>query len=212
MAICPAGIDTGADTEQDLDSVVIAVQPDKLALAAAESGTLDVRLIGQLAGDDQDLFELALVLVKESKEGYPRGTVFWNETAARFIQVLAMHHGAGASTAAGGVFDAAMLMQLKKFIVDHLDEPLDVATLARITGRSQFHFSRVFARSVGVSPYRYIVHQRLHRAVELARDGCLGLAEIAARTGFADQSHLSRWIRRVHGVSLTELQPRPLAA
>jgi AraC family transcriptional regulator len=33
----------------------------------------------------------------------------------------------------------------------------------------------------------------------------LGLAEIAASTGFADQSHLSRWVRRVHGVSLTQL-------
>jgi len=31
------------------------------------------------------------------------------------------------------------------------------------------------------------------------------LAEIAARTGFADQSHLSRWVRRVLGVSPTQL-------
>jgi pimeloyl-ACP methyl ester carboxylesterase len=30
-------------------------------------------------------------------------------------------------------------------------------------------------------------------------------AEIAAHTGFADQSHLSRWVRRVHGVPLTQL-------
>jgi AraC family transcriptional regulator len=45
----------------------------------------------------------------------------------------------------------------------------------------------------------------LRRAVELVRDGRLGLAEIAACTGFADQSHLSRWVRRVYGVSLTQL-------
>jgi AraC-like DNA-binding protein len=32
-----------------------------------------------------------------------------------------------------------------------------------------------------------------------------GFAEIAARTGFADQSHLSRWVRRVHGVPLSRL-------
>jgi AraC-like DNA-binding protein len=31
------------------------------------------------------------------------------------------------------------------------------------------------------------------------------LAEIAASTGFADQSHLSRWVRRVHGVSPSQL-------
>jgi AraC-like DNA-binding protein len=37
------------------------------------------------------------------------------------------------------------------------------------------------------------------------RDGRHSLAEIAAATGFADQSHLSRWIRRVHGASPTQL-------
>jgi AraC family transcriptional regulator len=86
-----------------------------------------------------------------------------------------------------------------------LDEPVDVATLADMTKRSQFHFSRVFRRSVGMSPYRYIVYLRLRRAVELIREHRLGLAEIAASTGFADQSHLSRWVRRVHGVSPTQL-------
>jgi len=86
-----------------------------------------------------------------------------------------------------------------------LDEPIEVAPLASIAGRSPFHFTRVFARSVGMTPHRYVVHLRLERAVELVRDGRFGLAEIAVRTGFADQSHLSRWVRRVHGVSPSEL-------
>src|SRR5262249_60850459 len=83
--------------------------------------------------------------------------------------------------------------------------PIEVATLAKIAGRSPFHFSRVFAQSVGITPHRYVVHLRLQRAVELARRGRFGLAEIAIRTGFADQSHLWRWVRRVHGISLTQL-------
>jgi AraC family transcriptional regulator len=62
----------------------------------------------------------------------------------------------------------------------------------------------VFTRSVGVSPYRYVIHLRLRRAIDMVRDGRTGLAEIAACTGFADQSHLSRWVRRVHGASLTQ--------
>jgi AraC family transcriptional regulator len=98
-----------------------------------------------------------------------------------------------------------MLGRLRDYLMAHLDEPIDVATLARMTGRSQFHFSRVFRRAVGVSPYRYIIHLRLGRAVELVRERRFGLGEIAARTGFADQSHLSRWVRRVHGVTLTQL-------
>jgi transcriptional regulator GlxA family with amidase domain len=35
-----------------------------------------------------------------------------------------------------------------------------------------------------------------------------GSAPGAATTGFADQSHLSRWVRRVHGLSPTELTAR----
>jgi AraC family transcriptional regulator len=98
-----------------------------------------------------------------------------------------------------------VLKRLRDYVLAHLDEPIEVSTLAKMAGRSPFHFTRVFTRSVGISPHRYVVHLRLQRAIELVRDGRSGLAEIAARTGFADQSHLSRWVRRVHGASLTQL-------
>ena len=87
-------------------------------------------------------------------------------------------------------------------------EPIEVAKLAAIAGRSSFHFTRIFARTVGVTPHRYIVHLRLQCAIELIRDRQHGLAEIALRTGFSDQSHLTRWMQRVHGASLTQLVSR----
>ena len=98
-----------------------------------------------------------------------------------------------------------MLARLRDYIEAHLDEPIDVATLAAIAGRSPFHFTRVFARTVGVTPHRYVVHLRLKRALTLMQGGRVSLAAVAADTGFADQSHLSRWVRRVHGVTLRQL-------
>jgi AraC family transcriptional regulator len=56
-----------------------------------------------------------------------------------------------------------------------------------------------------MSQHRNILHLRLRRAIERAREKQSGFAEIAVRTGFADQSHLSLWVRRVHGASLTQL-------
>ena len=143
-------------------------------------------------------------MIEECAADYPRGALFWNEAANRFVNTLVARHTSEPKPS-DGVLDAAMLGRLRDYLMAHLDEPIDVATLAHMTKRSQFHFSRVFHRSVGVSPYRYIVYLRLRRAVELIREGRLGLAEIAASTGFADQSHLSRWVRRVHGVSPTQL-------
>ena len=151
------------------------------------------------------------MLAGESKDGYLRGTVFWNETAGRFIETLAAHHTVGVKKQASSLLNRDMLKRLRDFVVEHLDEPLDVATLANMANRSQFHFSRAFARSVGMSPYRYVVHLRLQGAVEMIREGRFALAEIAAKTDFADQSHLTRWVRRVHGVSSTKLQPEPAA-
>jgi AraC family transcriptional regulator len=98
-----------------------------------------------------------------------------------------------------------VLQRIREYVSTHLSEPIDVADLARLAGRRSFHFSRVFARSVGMTPHRYVVHLRLQAAIARVRDGRAGLAEIAAATGFADQSHLSRWVRRVHGVAPSEL-------
>jgi len=209
LAICPAGLDTSADTDQDLNALFVGVRPEKFALAAAEEGALEAELSSHLCGHDQVLLDLAGVLARESKGGYPHGTLFWNETASRFVDILAARYAMGRRAKRNAPLTADILKRLKEFVFEHLDEPLDVATLARMTHRSQFHFSRAFTRSVGVSPHRYVVHLRLQRAVEMIRDRKFGLAEIAAKTGFADQSHLTRWIRRVHGVSPTQIMARP---
>jgi AraC family transcriptional regulator len=128
----------------------------------------------------------------------------------KVVIVTGASRGIGAAVAERRApLTADILNRLKQFVLEHLDQPLDVATLAKITHRSQFHFSRAFTRSVEVSPHRYVVQLRLQRAVEMVRDGKFSLAAIAAKTGFADQSHLTRWVRRVHGVSPTQIMPRP---
>jgi AraC family transcriptional regulator len=131
--------------------------------------------------------------------------LFWHEVANGFIHRLVARHTSWVATRARGVLGKDVLNRIRDYVLTNLDRPIEVATLAGMAGRSPFHFSRVFTRSVGVTPHRYIVQMRLQRAVELVRDRSSSLAEIATRTGFADQSHLSRWVRRVHGVSLTQL-------
>jgi AraC family transcriptional regulator len=205
LAICPSGFECAADVEESVDALVVAIDPCRFSLAAAEASVLDAQLVGCMFGYDRVLFDLAGTLTQESAAEYPNGPLFWNEIASGFIENLLARHTSEVKCKARGMLGKTVLQRLKDYIVAHLDEPIEVAVLANIAGRSPFHFSRVFTRSVGVTPHRYVVHLRLQRAVELVRDGRCGFAEIAARTGFSDQSHLSRWIRRVHGVPLTRL-------
>jgi AraC family transcriptional regulator len=143
--------------------------------------------------------------VSESADDDRNGPLFWSEVECAFIDGLVARHTSGLGYRARGAFGKEFLDQLKDYVVAHLDEPIEVAALARIAGRSPFHFTRVFTRSVGMTPHRYVVHLRLQHAIALVRSGQSSLAEIAARTGFADQSHSSRWVRRFHAVCLTEL-------
>jgi AraC family transcriptional regulator len=205
LAICPAGIDGTADAEDSVDAILVAIDPGRLALAAAEGAALEAQLMERLSGQDETLFEFARTLALESASAYPSGPLFWNEAADGFIDRLVARHTSACQVRARGMLGKDVLDRLRDYVVAHLDEPIEVSTLAAIAGRSPFHFGRVFARSVGMTPHRYIVHLRLQRAIEFVRAGESSLAEIAARTGFADQSHLSRWARRVHGVSLARL-------
>ena len=205
LAVLPAGADSSADTDESFDALLIEVDAGRLALATAENEALDARLIERMSGFDGRLLGLARRLSAESEASFPNGALFWNEAADNFIEGLIARHTSAARPTVRGTLGKGVLERLKAHVVARLDQPIEVADLASIAGRSPFHFSRVFTRSVGITPHRYVVHLRLQHAIELVRERRLGLAEIAARTGFADQSHLSRWVRRVHGVSPTQL-------
>lgn len=205
LAICPAGSDYAAGVDRSAKTILVAIEPGQLALAAAESLALDARLIDRLSGFDQALLDLARDLVSETESGYPNGPLCWNGIVSAFVDGLLGRHMARFAVRVRGTLSKDVFLRVRDYIEAHLDEPIEVGALADIAGRSPFHFTRVFARAVGVSPHRYIVRMRLERAVALMRARRSGLAEIAACTGFADQSHLSRWVRRVYGVSPSQV-------
>jgi AraC-like DNA-binding protein len=79
---------------------------------------------------------------------------------------------------------------------------VSVSTLARETGWSARHLAAVMARETGLTPKaaaRVIRFDRARRAVAAA--GGARLAQVAAETGYADQSHLDREFRALAGLA-----------
>src|SRR5262249_43925467 len=155
----------------------------QLALAAAEDSAPEAEIIECMAGLNHVLFDLGRTLASESAHGYPEGPLFWNDAATSFIHEVVARHTSAPEPRSGGTLEKDVIKRIRSYVLEHLDGPISVANLADIAGKSTFHFSRLFTRSVGVSPHRYIVHVRLRRASELIRDGRSSLAEIAVRTG-----------------------------
>lgn len=82
--------------------------------------------------------------------------------------------------------------RLQKYIQAHLDSDLYVSDLAAQVDLSSSHFNRLFRETVGMTPYRYVLHERIRRAQHLLATTDDSIANIALQVGFANQSHLTR--------------------
>ncbi|HUM18195.1 MAG TPA: AraC family transcriptional regulator [Candidatus Nitrosotalea sp.] len=84
-----------------------------------------------------------------------------------------------------------------------LEERLEGSVASReleaATGLSRYDLARQFRACLGTSPYRYLTLRRLDRARGLIRQG-LPLAEAAAASRFADQSHMTRHFKQAYGL------------
>jgi AraC-like DNA-binding protein len=78
--------------------------------------------------------------------------------------------------------------------------------LAGAAGLSSYHVSRVFRRTTGVTISAFRSRLRVRRALEQLAGGQRDLARLAAETGFADQAHLTRSVRRETGSTPAQLR------
>jgi AraC-like DNA-binding protein len=98
-----------------------------------------------------------------------------------------------------GGLSAGARRRVLEHIRSNLDGSIQVEDLAMAAGLSVHHFARAFKQTIGVSPHRYLVQQRVERAAQLLGATDRSLSEIAAEVGFADQSHFSKNFNRVTG-------------
>lgn len=95
----------------------------------------------------------------------------------------------------------ARIIRMLKIMDANLANPVRIKNIAAAAGLSRSSFSRVFLRSVGESPGRYLRRRRIELAQNLMLSTRKSLAEIALECGLSDQSHLTKSFRRVVGIS-----------
>ena len=116
-----------------------------------------------------------------------------DETMLLFLGGLLQPRDEGQRPVQGGIASARAMID---------DDPtalLTLTALAQEAGLSRYQFLRSFARATGMTPHAYLMQRRIHRARQLIGRG-MRLADVAADSGFSDQSHMTRLFVRSFGV------------
>lgn len=93
-----------------------------------------------------------------------------------------------------------VVRRIQDYLRANYTDSISLEQLAGIANLKPLRLLRVFRKQVGLPPHAYLVQLRIARAKMLLSMG-LPIAQVAAHTGFTDQSHLSRHFKRLVGVT-----------
>jgi AraC family transcriptional regulator len=214
LDVLPAGYDDVCVQQNPTSSLMIELSPLLLHGAAEDLGLSPARAQLELRHQlrDKQLELIALALEVESAAGYPSGQLYSESLGlALSARLLGVTPSAERSSLRG--LSTARRTLLLDFIEAHLDQPLSLQRLARVSDTSASHLKTLFKRSMGVSVHAYVVQRRVARARQLLLTGELPSSQVALESGFAHQSHMARCLRRLLGVTPSELRARgPLSS
>lgn len=196
--------------DNPLDAFHIYLPPDALATVAAdafERDIDDIELQNVLSAKDEVLTEAAVRLAHEIEAEGLGGRLYVEalrcQISVHILRTYAQEIIFRGHRCAGGLSQAERRLVME-FIDANLDANISLAEMAGLLGLSVYHFSRKFRREFGCPPYAYVIQQRLEHAKRQLRRGKLPLKAVAASSGFADQSHMTRLFRRMLNVTPAE--------
>jgi AraC family transcriptional regulator len=202
--VCPADDVVSVRLNSNFRYVRMSIDPVYFdRVVAAEPDAQPVQLRRSYGIVEPQIAHIAGALVAESDAGNPGGIAFVEALATGLSHQMALHAGerkpivprlrGGLSTVAKR--RAIELMDAK------LDSNLSVEFLAGEVELSPAHFARAFRETFGLPPHKYLLHLRLERARRMLDAENAVLADVAQRSGFADQAHFTRFFKREYGVT-----------
>lgn len=103
---------------------------------------------------------------------------------------------------------ADRLARLFEYVRQNYAERITVRQATQIVHMSQAQFTKVFKKVAGTTFVAHLTRVRITNALRLLREPDLTVAEIAAKTGFSDQSYFDRRFRQTFGKSPREWRRR----
>jgi len=203
--LVPAGASGSWEDETACDMVSVRLAP---SLVAATAEALDLPrdradLAPRLGVRDPLVDHVVRAIIADLEAPAPAGRIYGDSLATALTTRLLQNFSAVA--AGRQTLSKPQLRRLVDHVEAHLDADLTLEALAAVAGVSIPHLTTLFRRTMGQSVHGYVMERRIERARALLLARRMSIAQVALETGFAHQSHLARWMRRLLGVTPSQV-------
>jgi len=202
--INPVGLFVAPHWDAKVELLLVAIDPIFINQIAEEMDRPGrVELIPHFQFRDGLLQQLVYSLNAEFEQDIPPDFVYIESlTHASIAHLIKKYSVAGLKQSnANQGLSPRKLALVMNYINDHLGETLSLEAIAKVAEISPSHFMTRFKQSTGLAPHQYVMAQRIEKAKVLLTQSRLPISDIAVQIGFADQSHLTRLLRRYTGMT-----------
>ncbi len=209
IIIVPAGISYSARWDTEHSFIILGLEPTLLAHHALEALEQDdVELVPHFVKHDPLIHGVGLAFKTELESNGLGGRLYTDSLITALLAYLLRNYSTQKPNLREYIGGLAKrkLKRAIDYINEHLAEDVSLEVIANEVEMSQSHFYSLFRQSTGLSPHQYRLKQRVEQAKELLLSSELSIADIAIAVGFYDQSHLTRHLRRLLGVSPRQLR------
>ncbi|WP_299508452.1 AraC family transcriptional regulator [uncultured Roseobacter sp.] len=98
------------------------------------------------------------------------------------------------------------LKAIDAYVERNLDRPIKINDLAELCDYSTAHFSRLFKARTGRTPHKYVLERRVDVACTELQAGENTISDVAYKTGFSSQSHMTSTFKQLIGMTPNELR------
>ncbi|MCU0533901.1 MAG: AraC family transcriptional regulator [Hydrococcus sp. Prado102] len=206
MLLIPAQASSFGAWESTDESLIFIIDPTFLQRIALETDCLNcdrLELLSVLKARDLQLASIALSILTEMQR-QQLGSKLYLDSLANILAIHLLRNYISRPIQLHGYEGGlaySKLRQVLDYIRDRGDRDIQLADLAAIADMSQYYFVSLFKQSMGVTPWQYVIQQRIERAKLLLKQSNSAIAKIALQCGFSSQSHFTAQFRKHTGVT-----------
>jgi AraC family transcriptional regulator len=206
ISIGPASMPCSGNWDRAGKGLVLQIDQEFLTSIAGGTSRGKLELRPSHCNMDPVIFNLSISLLKDGAKQHPYGTAYGEAIATALGAQLVRHYSEISREEISRRFSSPdlgkqTLARVLDYLNTNLGEDITISRLAQLAGLEPYQFVRAFKRTMGMTPHRYIVENRIEIAKRQLRTSELSITSVALEVGFATPNHFSSVFRKLVGTS-----------